>query len=522
MSSAFTSAVSIITAASILATFLFPGASFALAVDLEFGLDVGVDFDTGSTARQCVDNLRAAGLGERLYYPNQTVYETRTSAYWSNSQHMRPWSIIRPESAEEVSATVKTLAKSSTCKFAVRSGGHIAWEGGSNIEDGITIDLGALNGVTFNNETRIASIEPGSRWTEVYEKLDKYGVVVAGGRDGDVGVGGYTLGGGKSWYIPRVGWACDQVVNYQVVLADGRIVEANKDEHADLFLALKGGSANFGIVTRFDFQTLDETRLWGGMRVMSKSSTPQQIESLVEFTANIPNDIYSSYVVLWNYQPSLGDIAVTAMLANTKAEEKPAAMKRLLAIPAIMDTTKQTTLAQVAAESEQPYGYYNSWNTITIKNDPETIQKAIDLHEIAVQNVKAKSPSGDFSTMCLFQPLPTLYSKRSLERGGNVMGLEQITEDAIIFMAGMHVSEAEMKDYGDTQAKEWLAGVEEFARDKGTFVDWMFLNYANKDQKPIATFGDENIAAIKAAAAKYDPTGVFQKQCPGGYKISQL
>ncbi|KAF4473039.1 6-Hydroxy-D-Nicotine Oxidase, partial [Fusarium albosuccineum] len=186
--------------------------------------------------------------------------------------------------------------------------------------------------------------------------------------------------------------ACDQVVDYQIVLADGRIVEANNDEHADLFLTLKGGSANFGIVNRFDFETLDETRLWGGMRVMSKSSTPEQIESLVQFTANIPNDIYSFYVVLWNYQPSLGDIAVTAMLANTKAEEKPAAMKKLLAIPAIMDTTKQTTLAQVAAESEQPY-------------------------------------------------------------------------------AGMHVSEAELNDYGDAQAKEWLAGVEEFAREKGTFVD---------------------------------------------------
>ncbi|KAF5002549.1 hypothetical protein FDECE_10579 [Fusarium decemcellulare] len=73
--------------------------------------------------------------------------------------------------------------------------------------------------------------------------------------------------------------------------------------------------------------------------------------------------------------------------------------------------------------------------------------------------------------MCLFQPLPTLYSKRSLERGGNVMCLERIAEDAIIFMAGMHVSEAEMKDYGDTQAKEWLAGVEEFAREKGTSIE---------------------------------------------------
>lgn len=306
---------------------------------------------------QQIDDLRAAGLGDRLFYPNQSIYETRTQTYWSNSQQVRPWSIVRPESAEEVSKVVKTLADTKTCKFAVRSGGHIAWEGGSNIEDGVTVDLGAMDAVTYNEETKIASIQPGSRWTDAYAELDKYGVVVAGGRDGDVGIGGYTLGGGKSWYIPRVGWACDQVVNYQIVLADGRIIESNEQEHSDLFRALKGGASNFGIVTRFDFVTLQEHQVWAGMRVMDKSSTPQQIDSLTTFTTNIPEDPYSSYVVLWNYQPAMGDIVVTAMLANTRDEEKPAAMSKLIDIPAVMDTTKHTTLAQVARESEQPYGY---------------------------------------------------------------------------------------------------------------------------------------------------------------------
>lgn len=124
--------------------------------------------------------------------------------------------------------------------------------------------------------------------------------------------------------------------------------------------------------------------------------------------------------------------------------------------------------------------------------------------------------------MCLFQPLPTLYAKKSAERGGNVMGLDRVTEDAIIFMAGMHVKEESMREYGDAQAKEWLAGVKEFALEKDTFVDWMFLNYADKSQNPISTFGEENIAKIRDAATKYDPNGVFQTQCPGGYKISQV
>ena len=162
----------------------------------------------------------------------------------------------------------------------------------------------------------------------------------------------------------------------------------------------------------------------------------------------------------------------------------------------------------------------NTWTTMTFKNDIETIKKAVELHEIAVNNVKAKSPSGDLTSMCLFQALPAFYSKIVAENGGNLMGLEQIEEDSILFMAGIHVKEAEMAEYGDAQAKEWLKGVEDFARERGTYVEWQFLNYADKSQNPLASFGAENLAKMKEVAQQYDPEGVFQIQSPGGFKLS--
>lgn len=78
--------------------------------------------------------------------------------------------------------------------------------------------------------------------------------MVAGGRERDVAVAGFLLGGGTSLYTCRGGFGCDQVINFEVVLADGKIVQANRDEHVDLFKVLKGGGNNFGIVTRFDMQ----------------------------------------------------------------------------------------------------------------------------------------------------------------------------------------------------------------------------------------------------------------------------
>lgn len=94
----------------------------------------------------------------------------------------------------------------------MRSGGHSS-TGSSSTVNGVTIDLSYLNTTSYNDETNIASIGPGGRWQTVYADLVKYGITVAGGRDGDVGVGGFLLGGGNSYYSGRTGFGCDSVVN---------------------------------------------------------------------------------------------------------------------------------------------------------------------------------------------------------------------------------------------------------------------------------------------------------------------
>lgn len=108
------------------------------------------------------------------------------------------------------------VLKQLQCQFAVKSGGHAAFEGASNIEGGVTIDLIDMKNITvFKNQT-VTSLGPGNRWIDVYETLDAMSLSVVGGRVADIGVGGLTLGGGISFFSGRYGWACDNVVNYQV------------------------------------------------------------------------------------------------------------------------------------------------------------------------------------------------------------------------------------------------------------------------------------------------------------------
>lgn len=105
---------------------------------------------------------------------------------------------------------------------------------------------GYLNTITYDPDTKLVSIRPGATWQSVYEVLHPQGVTVAGGRAGGVGVGGFVTGSGNSFFSTSHGWSCDNVQAFQVVLANGSIVDAHADGENLLWQALKGGSGNLG------------------------------------------------------------------------------------------------------------------------------------------------------------------------------------------------------------------------------------------------------------------------------------
>ncbi|KAI1876242.1 uncharacterized protein JN550_001738 [Neoarthrinium moseri] len=469
-----------------------------------------------------IEKLTDAGLGSLIVHPGDTLYDERIASYWSKSQHVRPWFIVRPKTSDEVSRLLTTLISCPDCKFAVRSGGHTVWTGGSNIADGVTVDLGAMNEIVYNQDTKIASIQPGARWIQVYEELDKHGVVVAGGRDGNVGVGGYLTGGGISWFLPRFGFSCNQVVNFEVVLADGGIVQANREENPDLYQVLKGASGNFGIVTRVDLLTFVEPLIWGGTRLTNKSTTAIHIKALIDFTANLQRQPENHCGVGWSYQPDFNDIVCLQFMSNTKGVERPAAFEQWLRLPAMVDTTERVTVAVRAKHAEEPDGYYTTWLTSLIKNNEATVAEIVVKHNEMVEKLKSKFPSSsDFWTLALFQPMPGFIGKLGRELGGNIMGLDRIEDDALLVLTGVHVKEASMFEIGDALCKELHYQIDSLTRKNGTNLDWVYVNYADASQDPFRYAGQENVAKIKAAAQKYDPSGVFQTRCLGGFKISQ-
>lgn len=154
---------------------------------------------------------------------------------------------------------------------------------------------------------------PGGRWADVYAALAPYDRIIAGGREGQVGVAGLILGGGKTFLTGRRGFACDNVLEFEVVLADGSIVKASRDEHADLFRALKGGSNNFGIVTSFKMAMVESKEIWGGITIHSKDHLAAAMEATHDFTANVATYPDENLCVLVSRNPSFEETVICTL-----------------------------------------------------------------------------------------------------------------------------------------------------------------------------------------------------------------
>jgi FAD/FMN-containing dehydrogenase len=293
--------------------------------------------------------LLAADLSPLVLGPTDPGYLERESSYWASNARLHPSHIIQPRTTSDVSRVLQVLAGADG-NFAVRSGGHSQWAGGSNIHDGVVIDLGLMTRITFSPETGLASIEPGPRWGEVYSALDNHGVCVAGGRVANVGVGGFLTGGGNSYYTGRMGMGCDSVVNFEVVLASGEVVNANKTENADLWKALKGGSGNFGIVTRFDMQTFPAAPVWGGMQASPRSAGDDIIAALVKFVEESERNPQDALIVNFTYNPGMfGDVVVASVIVDTKGVENAGAFEEVQKVPTLMKDLKTRSIEKIAS-----------------------------------------------------------------------------------------------------------------------------------------------------------------------------
>ncbi|KAI9641274.1 hypothetical protein NHQ30_010075 [Ciborinia camelliae] len=274
--------------------------------------------------------------------------------YWSVQQaEVVPACRFDVTRAEDVSTVIK-VSKLTNCPFAVKSGGHAAFAGASSIQGGILVNLRGLNKVQLSEDRGMVSIGSGNTWWDVYKVLDPLGISVVGGREAGVGVGGLTLGGGISYFSSKYGWACDNILNYEVVLADGRIVNASPTSHTNLYWALRGGSGtNFGVVTRFDAFAFEQGLLWGGSRFYSLAENSSLSDVYAKFIVEAPMDEDAHLYIGCGYTSELGGWVTMSGPVYSRPVGDAKIFEGLNGIPNLGDLTTVGTMAEFSVNLNQ-------------------------------------------------------------------------------------------------------------------------------------------------------------------------
>jgi hypothetical protein len=201
-------------------------------------------------------------LEGKVLIPEHEAFD-RARRAWNLAVDHRPAAVVVAESVDDVVATIQ-LAQEHGLRVAVQGTGHGAAAHGS-LEDAILLRTDRLRAIQVDPERRIARLEAGVTWMEATEAAAQYGLALLAGSAPDVGVVGYTLGGGLSWLGRRHGLAVNSVHAIELVTADGRVLRADEDHESDLFWALRGGGGNFGVVTAIELRALPITDVYAGL-----------------------------------------------------------------------------------------------------------------------------------------------------------------------------------------------------------------------------------------------------------------
>ncbi|KAH3940607.1 hypothetical protein HBH70_025790 [Parastagonospora nodorum] len=484
-------------------------------------IENGVDISTiaelpHSSARSPLRSCSSACKSLKVIFGNATVSSSSPKTYWSLQQSdVQSECTISPTTALQVSSTV-LLSRLFQCPFAVKSGGHAAFAGASSINSGITIDLVNMKVRKLAEDKKTVAIGPGNRWLDVYDYLTPYSLVVVGGRAATVGVGGLTLGGGISHHTNEYGLACDNVASYDLVTASGKIINVSPQSYADLYWALRGGGNNFGIVTTFHYETLEQGLMFATKRQYNSTYVPALIDAFNNAVHGAENDTKLAHFVGLAYFSGM-QIASTEYEYFTPVDppNPPPILKEYLSIPPSQHETRNTTLASITPglSESMPAGFRSTMWSQAFKLNAELMRRMSDDFFAIAPSVPGIAPSLGFQAFSV----PALRAMQ--KKGGNALGLSP--DDGPLFHVLFFVSWTDVKDDKVVMkaAQDFLKKAVEMAKELGVDSRYIYMPYSSPYQKVIEGYGLENVKRLNMVSRKYDPQRVFEKLQPGYFKL---
>ena len=214
-------------------------------------------------------------LRGKIVMPSDSQYD-ETRKVFNAMIDKRPGMFVMCRDVADVIACVN-FARENDLTVAIRGGGHNG--GGLGLCDGgLVIDLSGIKFVRVDISNNTVRVGGGNLWGEVDHATHAFGLAIPAGIISTTGVGGLTLGGGVGYLSRKYGLTIDNLLEADMVLADGSFVTVSKDQHEDLFWAIRGGGGNFGVVTSFKFQAHAVKTVIGGPTLWPIEKTDEIME----------------------------------------------------------------------------------------------------------------------------------------------------------------------------------------------------------------------------------------------------
>ncbi len=413
---------------------------------------------------------------------------------WLEIVDQRPVAIVNAVSVEDISATVR-FATEQGLPLGVQNTGHGITRA---CDGGILLRLAEMKEIVVDVSNRTATIGPGVNSGELLSRTEEHGLVFPSGQVSNVGVIGYTLGGGLGWLSRKLGAACRFVRSATVVLADGSVVQANEGMNPDLFWALRGGGGNFGVVASITVSLFPLPEVFGGMMYFRMKNALSVLESFREWTSDLGVETCAT-LRLMKLPPKprflLHGITETCAITLCHGDVSTARRVRqqLLAFgEPVIDDLKVRSYREMAQYDEAS----NRDGSATISHVECLLKLSSDFSQKLLQTSTEKMPTimqfevqqlggrfGDDDPALAFQPpqAPFLLHFVSPAMSNSLPELELATRDSINSLGPVFTGES-------------------------------LYNYLRADQQSRvpAVFGPERYARLQQVKRRYDPANVFQ------------
>ena len=446
--------------------------------------------------------IQIPGFRGDLITPEHDEYDG-ARAIWNGTVDRRPRVIARCSGTADVAAAVR-FARDRDLEIAVRGGGHNV-AGTAVCDDGIVIDLSAMRAVSVDPVERTALVQGGARWGDVDHETQAHGLATTGGIVGHTGVGGLSLGGGIGWLMRKHGLSVDNLVEAEVVTAEGEIVRASANDHPDLFWALRGGGGNFGVVTSFRFALHPVgPDVMAGPVFWAAEDTTDVLRLYREFVTDAPDEL-GTIIRLGTIPPlPVVDeglhfrpaIAVASCYAGSVADgERAVRALRQFGTP-LVDLVGPTRYIdhQCAIDDTVPHGWHYYWKGASLAALSDEVIDIVAEHTYDATSPRSYAAIFHLGGAVFRAPREaTAYSGRDVAHTMSIDAVWLPEQDETVGAAET------------TWARAFLDALQ--PHRAGVYVN--FLDSDDDMSRVREAYGDDTYRLLAEVKAKYDPENVF-------------